>query len=125
VAIPHVEQGDTVWWHPDLVHAVETKHSGQHNSSVFYIPAGPLCEKNARYLVKQRAHFLQGKAGPDFPQLDTECQYQGRAQVSDLTPLGRSQLGFSAWNLNGTESADRLHLLQLCARIIYSPESAH
>ena len=32
--IPLVEPGDTVWWHPDIVHAVEDRHGGQGYSNV-------------------------------------------------------------------------------------------
>ena len=46
VSIPLVEPGDTVWWHPDLIHAVEDLHSGDHESNVIYIGASPRCGKN-------------------------------------------------------------------------------
>ena len=29
VSIPKMKPGDTVWWHPDVIHAVEDKHSGK------------------------------------------------------------------------------------------------
>jgi len=39
VAVPDVQPGDSVWWHCDLIHAVEGSHCGKEDSSVFYIPA--------------------------------------------------------------------------------------
>ena len=35
ISIPNMKPGDTVWWHPDVVHAVEDKHLGK-NYSVSY-----------------------------------------------------------------------------------------
>ena len=29
ISIPNMKPGDTVWWHPDVVHAVEDKHLGK------------------------------------------------------------------------------------------------
>jgi len=51
--------GDTVWWHPDLVHAVEKKHSGHQNSSVFYIPAGLSVSEVTEVLEINRCEFMQ------------------------------------------------------------------
>ncbi|HVO04637.1 MAG TPA: DUF1479 domain-containing protein, partial [Candidatus Cybelea sp.] len=65
-SIPHVEPGDTVWWHPDIVHAVEDEHRGKGYSNVVYIAAAPYCAKNAAYLEKQKPAFLTGKSAPDF-----------------------------------------------------------
>ena len=56
--IPTVMPGDTVWWHPDIVHAVEAKHQGTGYSNVIYIGAAPYCAKNARYLSLQKQAFL-------------------------------------------------------------------
>lgn len=43
------------------IHAVDKTHAGVADSSVMYIPACPLTETNARYLVRQREAFLQGE----------------------------------------------------------------
>lgn len=68
MSVPRVRPGDTVWWHCDTIHAVEPKHGGEGDSSVFYIPSVPMCPANARYLARQRAAFEAGKTPPDFPQ---------------------------------------------------------
>ncbi|KAF9074171.1 hypothetical protein BDP27DRAFT_1214828 [Rhodocollybia butyracea] len=63
-AIPIVQPGDQVYWHCDVVHAVESQHKGKGDSSVMYIPAVPLTEHNAGYLRDQRIHFEQGLPPP-------------------------------------------------------------
>jgi len=95
--IPRVEPGDTVWWHPDVVHAVEDKHSGRGDSNVMYIGAAPYCAKNAAYLERQRAAFLAGTSAPDFAPENYEVNYEGRAALDDLSELGRKQMGLQAW----------------------------
>jgi hypothetical protein len=95
--IPHVEPGDTVWWHPDIVHAVEDEHRGKDYSNVVYIAAAPWCAKNAACLAKQKAAFLSGKSAPDFSAEDYEIDFEGRATPADLSDLGRKQMGLQAW----------------------------
>ncbi|NIA69820.1 DUF1479 family protein [Pelagibius litoralis] len=92
VSIPTVEPGDTVWWHPDLIHAVEDVHSGSGESNVIYIGASPRCAKNEAYARKQAAHFLAGQSAPDFAAENYEVDFKGRATPDDLTDLGRAQM---------------------------------
>ena len=94
VSIPKVNPGDTVWWHPDLVHAVEREHQGSNVSSVLYIGSAPWCDRNVRYLERQMQAFLEGRSAPDFAPEDYEIDYQNRASLEDLTELGRQQMGF-------------------------------
>ena len=89
-----VQPGDTVWWHPDVVHAVEDQHQGEGYSNVIYIGAAPHCAKNMAYLAGQRERFLQGESAPDFAAENYEVDYQGRAGLDDLTELGKLQMGF-------------------------------
>lgn len=63
VHIPKVQPGDYVVWHCDGIHAVDKTHAGKSDSSVLYIPACPLTERNAEYLARQRNCFLRGKKG--------------------------------------------------------------
>ncbi|CAF1253442.1 unnamed protein product [Adineta steineri] len=79
VSIPTVNPGDMVFWHCDTIHAVDPIHGGQSDSSVFYIPAAPLCEVNAEYLVRQRHSFEYGIPAPDFPGGKGESNHIGRA----------------------------------------------
>jgi Protein of unknown function (DUF1479) len=92
-SIPTMEPGDTVFWHSDVVHAVENEHRGSGYSNVMYIASTPGCAKNTAYLAKQAPAFLAGKTPPDFAPDDFEVDFKGRGTEADLTPLGRSQLG--------------------------------
>jgi hypothetical protein len=93
--IPKVEQGDTVWWHPDVIHGVEDEHTGSVSSNVMYIGAAPDCEKNRSFLALQRPAFEAGLSSPDFAPENYEVDFIGRATPADLTPLGLRQMGFS------------------------------
>jgi len=92
VSIPKMNPGDTVWWHPDVVHAVEDVHSGNGYSNVIYVGSTPYCKKNLAYSKKQAQKFLEGKSPPDFAPEDYEVNYKNRATLDDLTPLGKKQL---------------------------------
>lgn len=92
VSIPEVEPGDTVWWHPDVIHGVEDEHQGAEQANVMYIAATPRCPKNLMYARQQAAHFLDGRSSPDFKPRDFEVAFAGRATVDDLTELGRAQM---------------------------------
>lgn len=96
-SIPAVEPGDTVWWHPDIVHAVEDAHTGTGYSNVIYIGAAPYCAKNAAYLARQREAFLRGESAPDFAPENYETRFEGRATAADLSDLGMKQMGLMPW----------------------------
>ena len=98
-SIPLMQPGDVVFWHSDVVHAVENEHRGQGYSNVMYIAAIPGCAKNTAYLAKQAPAFLAGKTPPDFAPDDFEVDFRGRATEADLTPLGRSQMGLRPRNV--------------------------
>ncbi|MDA1181265.1 MAG: DUF1479 family protein [Proteobacteria bacterium] len=92
VSIPKMDPGDTVWWHPDVVHAVEDHHTGKGYSNVVYVGSTPYCEKNLAYAKKQSQKFLEGKSPPDFAAEDYEVTYKNRATIKDLTSMGKKQL---------------------------------
>ena len=94
VPIPVVEPGDTVWWHPDVIHGVEDRHSGSGYSNVMYIGAAPACEKNNRFLVRQLKAFEAGESAPDFAAENYEVDFEGRFTPDMLSPLGRVQMGY-------------------------------
>jgi hypothetical protein len=93
VPIPEVNAGDTVWWHPDVIHAVEDHHTGSGYSNVMYIGAAPDCAKNRDFLPRQAEAFQAGRSCPDFAPEDYEVGFVGRATVEDLTELGKRQMG--------------------------------
>ncbi|WP_420550487.1 YbiU family protein [Litorivicinus lipolyticus] len=94
VPIPTVNPGDTVWWHPDVIHGVEDHNQGPGYSNVFYIGAAPDCAKNRAFLDRLRPKFEAGESSPDFAAEDYEVDFADRFQIGDLTELGRRQLGY-------------------------------
>ena len=93
--IPKVEQGDTVWWHPDVIHGVEDEHRGSGSSNVMYIGAAPDCEKNRIFQALQKPAFEAGLSSPDFAPENYEVDFEGRFTPADLSPLGMRQMGFA------------------------------
>src|SRR5271168_2310916 len=102
-SIPLMEPGDAVFWHSDVVHAVENEHRGSGYSNVMYIASAPGCAKNSAYLPQQAQAFLAGKTPPDFASDDFEVDFVGRGTIADLTELGRSQLGITEALAKGTQ----------------------
>ncbi len=98
ISIPTMYPGDTIWWHPDVIHAVEDKHSGKNFSNVIYVGSTPYCKKNLEYISRQSKKFLEGKSPPDFAAEDYEINYKGRVTVNDLSVLAKKQLGLVNWN---------------------------
>ncbi|MGV2290943.1 DUF1479 domain-containing protein [Trinickia sp. YCB016] len=94
--IPHMEPGDAVFWHSDVVHSVEDAHRGSGYSNVMYIASAPWCAKNEAYLKRQLPSFLRGESPPDFPADHFETDFMGRAQERDLSTLGREQIGLAS-----------------------------
>ena len=92
ISIPNMKPGDTVWWHPDVVHAVEDKHLGKNYSNVVYVGSTPYCKKNLDYVRIQAKKFLKGESPPDFAAEDFETNYKGRIKIENLTPLAKKQL---------------------------------
>lgn len=93
-SIPHMNPGDTVWWHPDVLHGVEDVHRGSGYSSVMYIAPAPDCAKNRHYSALQRPAFEAGKSAPDFAPDDFEVDFTGRFGPGDLSDLGRQAMGY-------------------------------
>jgi len=93
VPIPVVDPGDTVWWHPYVVHAVGNVHDGHEFANVICIGASPECARNEAYARRPADSFLAGRSAPDFAAEDHAVDLVGRATVDDLTELGREQLG--------------------------------
>ena len=106
-SIPLMQAGDSVFWHSDVVHAVENEHQGSGYSNVMYIASTPGCAKNSAYLARQAPTFLAGKTPPDFAADDFEVDFRGRGTEADLTPLGRSQLGL-AFETSAGKSSDKV-----------------
>ncbi|UJR08036.1 hypothetical protein I4U23_012313 [Adineta vaga] len=100
VSIPTVYPGDMVFWHCDAIHAVDSVHCGQMDSSVFYIPAAPLCEINAQYLGQQRHSLEHGIPPPDFPGGEGESRHVGRGSPHNIkTTEGKRAMGFESFEI--------------------------
>ena len=97
VSVPRVEPGDSVWWHPDVIHSVEESHGGAEDNTVLYIPAGPDCPRNRAYAERMRRRFERGVRPPDFefkgiPELERDAVE--RASFADLSEEGRRMMGY-------------------------------
>ena len=97
IHIPQMKPGDTVWWHADMCHAVDTEHKGEGDSSVLYIAATPSTEENIQYIHAQREAFLEGYVPPDFQAKERiyslEPKYKGyQGQAGIVSPEGRNAL---------------------------------
>ncbi|KZT69680.1 DUF1479-domain-containing protein [Daedalea quercina L-15889] len=120
VSIPRVEPGDQVYWHCDVIHAVESEHSGVGDSSVLYIPAIPLTMQNALYLRDQRDTFTRGVPSPDFPGGEGESQFVGRVTVNDVKgEKARRMFGLAPFNTPADASPAEKILVEAANSILY------
>ncbi len=107
IHMPKVRPGDYVAWHCDTIHAVDRVHAGKSDSSVLYIPACPLTEDNAQYLVRQRENFINGTPSPDFGGGLGESEHTGRIHVHDMQELvsdeGRRAFGLEEWDSDAAD----------------------
>ncbi len=92
VGIPTVQPGDSVWWHSDLVHGVASVQDQQGWGNVIYIPAAPMCAKNAAYARDVAERFRRGESPTDFPKEDYEVAWSHRFSESQLNETGRRGL---------------------------------
>ena len=65
-SIPAIEPGDTVWWRPDLIHAVPPTTGAGRDQILMYIPFAPRCPANDGRLQDHRRSFLMGTHPMDF-----------------------------------------------------------
>lgn len=86
VSIPEMSAGDTVWWHCDMIHAVDVDHEGEDYASVAYIAASPSTEKNVKYASAQSDAFKAGTAPADHqsPHSINESKLQGYVDGNSL-----------------------------------------
>ncbi len=67
VNIPRMEPGDKIWWHCDMLHAVEVDRFGDNDASVVYVAATPTTEINRAYIRRQAEAFMDsGELMEDF-----------------------------------------------------------
>lgn len=102
IHMPEVRPGDYVAWHCDTIHAVDKTHAGKSDSSVLYIPACPMTEDNANYLLRQREEFINGTPSPDFGGGVGEAEHVGRVLPEDMPQLVGEEacraMGLAEWD---------------------------
>lgn len=94
-SIPAMEAGDSVWWHCDVIHSVAPVQDQKGWGNVMYIPAAPMCEKNAAYAAHVAQSLATGVSPGDFPKEDYEATWQNRFTGESLNLNGRRSLGLS------------------------------
>lgn len=96
VSVPKVFPGDMVFWHCDVVHAVEEEHTGKEDSAVMYIPAVPCTPHNSAYVERQKESFFTGVPPPDYPREKGEATFKGVGRVEDIvSAIGRRAMGLA------------------------------
>ncbi|RDW83535.1 uncharacterized protein DSM5745_03861 [Aspergillus mulundensis] len=96
VYAPDIQPGDTVWWHSDLCHAVDTEHLGENNASVAFIASCPTTPVNQEYVKEQLADLLEGRPGADFAQRNEidERKLKGYTGPENVSTEARKAFGF-------------------------------
>ncbi|KAK4057803.1 hypothetical protein OIO90_001022 [Microbotryomycetes sp. JL221] len=116
-SVPHVNPGDVVFWHDHTIHAVESQHKGQGDSSVMYIPAIPLTLNNFEYLLDQRSRFEQGLPPNDFPGGVGESEFSGRGTVDDIVDeQGKRLMGLAKFVKDDAMTELEQRLVDECNR---------
>ncbi|OJA13021.1 hypothetical protein AZE42_03520 [Rhizopogon vesiculosus] len=93
-SVPKVNPGDMVFWHCDVVHSVESEHTGSGDSAVIYIPAVPQTPQNTAYVKRQAETFIIGTNPPDFAGDRTGLPYVGLGADADVVePISRIAMG--------------------------------
>jgi hypothetical protein len=93
--IPTVQPGDSVWWHSDGIHGVASVENQQGWGNVIYIPAAPMCAKNAAYARDVADRFRRGESPADFPKEDYEVTWENRFREEQLNQIGVRGLGIT------------------------------
>ncbi|KAH9935185.1 DUF1479-domain-containing protein [Epithele typhae] len=115
VPIPTVEPGDQVYWHTDVVHAVEGEHRARANRLSFTSPRCPSQRRSdALYIRDQRETFLKGLPAPDFPGGEGESRFVGRGTSEDVTTVeGRRTLGLEPFSYPPAASEGERRMIDL------------
>ena len=123
VDIPHLEPGDYVIWHPDLIHTVDAPQPESDCSTAMYLPACPLTQTNALYLCRQRKAFLLGQPGPDFAGGLGESNYAGRPGVQDISDAGGDDglraMGLLPFDADEASSEAERRMLSMANSILF------
>jgi hypothetical protein len=79
-----------------MIHAVEPKHEGDHDSAVMYIAATPSTPENVRYMKQQVQDFRAGVPPEDFKQGTDETKFKGYLGEKGILngEVGKKAAGF-------------------------------
>jgi hypothetical protein len=83
-SMPPVSPGDMVFWHCDVIHAVEPEHLGKGDSAVMYIPSVPLTPQNLEYVERQLKAFKDLKSPADYGNPRDEKNFVGTGTPEDI-----------------------------------------
>jgi hypothetical protein len=87
-----------------------------------YIPVCPLTESNVDYLAEQRATFLSGHPGPDFPGGKGESEHVGRPSEDYLhnhsTSEGLQAMGFEKFRSASSATLGETEMLRKANEIL-------
>ncbi|KAL4938168.1 hypothetical protein BDV06DRAFT_226276 [Aspergillus oleicola] len=97
VYAPQITAGDTVWWHSDLCHAVDTEQLGKGNASVAFIASCPTTPANKEYAKIQLSAILEGRPGPDYAERNEidESDLKGFVGLDGISAEARAAYGYS------------------------------
>ncbi|HWC20810.1 MAG TPA: YbiU family protein [Flexivirga sp.] len=93
--LPDIQAGDSVWWHCDMIHGVDSVQDQVGWGNVMYIPAAPWCPRNEAYAESVRAAFRAGDSPSDFPAEHYERDWVRRFSEAELNDTGRRGLGLT------------------------------
>ncbi len=79
-----MEPGDTVFWHADVVQAVENEHKGSGYSNVMYIASTPVAPRILNTWLSRRLPSSVAALPPDFAADDFEVDFKGRSTAGVL-----------------------------------------
>ncbi|KAJ4424383.1 hypothetical protein N0V82_000902 [Gnomoniopsis sp. IMI 355080] len=149
--LPRLKQGDYLIWHPETVYFSGNDRSKNDTpssspdatncrpedravlpspSTLLYLPALPLTETNAEYLVRQRKAFLLGFPGPDFisrqgsdyTNIGESC-HMGRPGVQEINDAGGEEalraMGLLAWDEDNAADAGEKNLLKRVNAVLF------
>jgi hypothetical protein len=123
VSMPHVEPGDYVAWHCDMIHAVDKEHRGTADSSVMYIPACAVTKPNVEFLKRQRMSALSYSPPPDFPGAgsDGEIGFRGAVDWDQVSEDGKRAMGLGKrpWDISASMSEGEREVLQAGNKMLF------
>ncbi|RSL64090.1 hypothetical protein CEP54_004855 [Fusarium duplospermum] len=125
IPIPKLAPGDYLVWHCDSVYALDRQRRPDlPTTAILYLPACPLTQTNALYLVRQRKALLHGESGPDFGgapagdlplEAEEAVQKVGEAGGAD----GMRAMGLLPWDEDDAQDDCEFSVLEMANGILF------